>query len=80
MKIYCFVVLVCLFFLSCDQKSKVEKAVEEIPVDIKVERFDKVFFETKPEDLEMVKKQYPYFFPAGNDDSVWLSKMQEPIW
>jgi len=80
MKIYRFVVLVCLFFLSCDQKSKVEKAVEEIPVDIKVERFDKVFFETKPEDLAKVKKQYPYFFPAGNDDNVWLSKMQEPIW
>lgn len=80
MKIYSFVVLLCLFFLSCDQKSKVEKAVEEIPVDIKVERFDKIFFETKPEDLVKVKKQFPFFFPAGNDDSVWLTKMQEPIW
>ena len=79
MKIYRFVVVLCLFFLSCDQKSKVEKAVEEIPVDIKVERFDKVFFETKPEDLAKVKKQYPFFFP-GNDDTVWLSKMQDPVW
>lgn len=80
MKIYRFVVVLCLFFLSCDQKSKVEKAVEEIPVDIKVERFDKVFFETKPEDLAKVKKQYPFFFPPGNDDTIWLSKMQDPIW
>jgi len=80
MKIYRFVVVLCLFFLSCDQKSKVEKAVEEIPVDIKVERFDKVFFETKPQDLAKVKKQYPFFFPAGNDDNVWLKKMQDPIW
>ncbi|MDQ8011579.1 MAG: gliding motility lipoprotein GldB, partial [Flavobacterium nitrogenifigens] len=40
MKIYRFAVVLCLFFLSCNQKSKVEKAVEEIPVDIKVERFD----------------------------------------
>ncbi|MEP6805779.1 MAG: gliding motility lipoprotein GldB [Flavobacterium sp.] len=70
----------CLFFLSCDQKSKVEKEVEEIPVDIKVERFDKVFFETKPEDLAKVKRQYPFFFPPGNDDAVWLKKMQDPIW
>jgi len=69
-----------LFFLSCDQKSKVEKEVEEIPVDIKVERFDKIFFETKPEDLAKVKKQYPFFFPAGNDDSIWLNKMQDPLW
>ncbi|MEO8533837.1 MAG: gliding motility lipoprotein GldB [Flavobacterium sp.] len=80
MKIYRFVVLLCLFFLSCDQKSKVEKEVEEIPVDIKVERFDKVFFETKPEDLAKVKRQYPFFFPPGNDDNVWLKKMQDPIW
>jgi gliding motility-associated lipoprotein GldB len=80
MKIYRFVVVLCLFFLACDQKSKVEKAVEEIPVDIKVERFDKVFFETKPQDLAKIKKQYPFFFPAGNDDNVWLNKMQDPIW
>ncbi|MEN2401603.1 gliding motility lipoprotein GldB [Flavobacterium sp. MC2016-06] len=80
MKIYRFAVVLCLFFLSCDQKTKVEKEVEEIPVDIKVERFDKVFFETKPEDLAKVKKQYPFFFPAGNDDAVWLHKMQDPIW
>ncbi|WP_289665130.1 gliding motility lipoprotein GldB [Flavobacterium panacagri] len=80
MKLYRFAVVLCLFFLSCDQKSKVEKEVEEIPVDVKVERFDKVFFETKPEDLAKIKKQYPFFFPAGNDDNVWLQKMQEPIW
>ncbi|WP_281235195.1 gliding motility lipoprotein GldB [Flavobacterium gelatinilyticum] len=79
MKLYRFAVVLCLFFLSCDQKTKVEKAVEEIPVDIKVERFDKVFFESKPEDLSKIKKQYPYFFP-GNDDNVWLQKMKEPIW
>lgn len=79
MKMYRFVVVLCLFFLSCDQKTKVEKEVEEIPVDIKVERFDKAFFETKPEDLFKIKKQYPYFFP-GNDDNIWLQKMKEPIW
>ncbi|MFD1604012.1 gliding motility lipoprotein GldB [Flavobacterium artemisiae] len=80
MKIYRFAVLLCLFFLSCDQKSKVEKEVEEIPVDVKIERFDKVFFEAKPEDLAKVKKQYPFFFPAGTDDKVWIEKMQAPIW
>lgn len=79
MKIYRLAVVLCLFFLSCDQKTKVEKEVEEIPVYIKVERFDKVFFETKPEDLAKVKKQYPFFFP-GNDDNVWLQKMNDPIW
>ena len=80
MKIYRLVLVLCLFFLACDKKNKVEKAIEEIPVDIKVERFDKVFFETKPEDLAKVKKQYPFFFPEGNDDNIWFRKMQDPIW
>lgn len=64
---------------SCDKKSEVEKAVGEIPLEIKVERFDKAFFEAKPENLPQLKKQYPFFFP-GNDDKVWLDKMQNPQW
>lgn len=69
----------CLF-LSCDKKSKVEKAVEEIPVELKVNRFDKAFFETAPQDLPKLKAQYPFFFPPGNDDKVWTDKMQNPQW
>lgn len=67
-------------FVSCDKKSKTEKAVEAIPVEIKVERFDKLFFETSPKDLDKLKKKFPYFFPEGNDDAVWLEKMQNPLW
>ena len=67
-------------FVSCDKKSKEEKAVEAIPVAIKVVRFDKLFFETPPKDLEKLKKDFPYFFPKGTPDSVWLEKMQNPLW
>lgn len=80
MKKYLFPVVFSLFLLSCDKKSTVEKAVEEIPVEVKVERFDKIFFESKPEDLAKIKKEFPFFFPSGNDDSVWLDKMQHPDW
>ena len=80
MKKYLFLVVFCLFILSCDKKDKVESAVVEIPLNLKVERFDKIFFETPPQDLEKIKKQFPFFFPPGNDNSVWLSKMQDPLW
>ena len=80
MKIHPFIVVTCLFFLSCDKKNKTENAVTAIPLELKVERFDKIFFETPPKDLEKVKTAFPFFFPAGNDDSVWLDKMQDPIW
>lgn len=73
-----FALVVALY--SCDQKSKVEKAVEEIPIDIQVERFDKAFFEAKPEDLPQLKREFPFFFPQGTDDKVWIDKMQNPQW
>ena len=76
-----FVGLVCLLmFISCDKKTKVEKEVEEIPVEVKVVRFEKDFFETKPTDLQNLKAEYPFFFPEGNDDKVWIEKMQNPLW
>jgi len=80
MKIYLVPLIICFVFLSCDKKNKVEKAVEEISVEIKVDRFDKAFFETKPEDLNQLKQKYPYFFPASTDDAVWIEKMQHPQW
>ncbi|TRX38764.1 gliding motility lipoprotein GldB [Flavobacterium sp. ZT3R18] len=80
MKKYLLPIVFCLLFWSCDQKSKVEKAIEETPVTIKVERFDKIFFETPPKDLAKVKKQFPYFFSPKINDTVWLNKMQAPIW
>ncbi len=75
-----FIITLAIAFVSCDKKTKVENAVEVIPVEIKVERFDKLFFETEPKDLGTLKKEFPFFFPAGNDDSVWLEKMQNPLW
>ncbi|SCY71150.1 gliding motility-associated lipoprotein GldB [Flavobacterium caeni] len=76
-----FTLLAFVFFaFGCDKKSKVEQAVEEIPVSVQVERFDKAFFEAKPQDLPKLKAEYPLFFPKGNDDKVWTDKMQNPQW
>lgn len=66
--------------VSCDKKSKVEKEVEEIPLEIKVERFDKVFFESPVAELPKIKKTYPEFFPPGVQDEVWVEKMTNPLW
>lgn len=80
MKKYLFLLVIFLFVLSCDKKNKVENEVTAIPLDLNVTRFDKIFFETPPQDLEKVKKEFPYFFPDGVANSVWLSKMQDPLW
>jgi gliding motility-associated lipoprotein GldB len=80
MKKIFFILTLTTAFVSCDKKLKIEKEVQTIPVEIEVIRFDQLFFETPPADLKKLKKEFPYFFPIGNDDSVWLNKMQNPLW
>jgi len=80
MKRYIYITLIGVLFFSCDKKSKVEKAVEEIPVEMKVVRFEQAFFDAKPENLADVKAEYPDFFPEGTPDAVWIDKMQHPQW
>ena len=79
MKRYFILFFLFILYTSCDKKSSAEKAVEEIPLTLQIERFDKIFYETPAEKLPAVKNRYPYFFP-GNDDNVWLDKMKDPIW
>lgn len=74
------IIAITIAFVSCNKKSKIEKTVESIPVEIKVIRFDKLFFETQPENLGKLKADFPFFFPKGNDDNVWLNKMKDPLW
>ncbi|WP_396144189.1 gliding motility lipoprotein GldB [Flavobacterium sp.] len=80
MKKYFYLATIGLLLFSCDNKSKVEKAVEEIPVEMKVVRFEQAFFDAKPENLADVKAEYPDFFPEGTPDAVWIDKMQHPQW
>ena len=63
--------LFAISLFSCKEESKVEEAVAKIPVEFKVERFDQVFYQSKPEDLQKIKAQYPFFFPAGDYNKLW---------
>lgn len=67
-------------FFSCNKKSAVEKKIEALSVQIKIDRFDQVFFESSPKDLQKIKKRYPFFFPEGIPDSVWVNKINNPLW
>jgi gliding motility-associated lipoprotein GldB len=80
MKAYLVPLVLCLIFFSCDKKTKIEKAVEKIPVELQITRFDRLFFETPPQDLDKLKKKFPVFFPSNTSDSVWIEKMKNPQW
>ena len=80
MKKYLVALSLMIGLISCDKKSKVEKEVEKIPLELKVYRFDKAFFDTPPKELRNLKAEYPFFFPEGTPDKVWIDKMQDPQW
>jgi gliding motility-associated lipoprotein GldB len=67
-------------FLSCNQKSKTEEAVEEIPVSLSVNRFDQAFFDTKPENIAALRTNYPFFFPENTPDSYYSEKLKNADW
>lgn len=71
--------LVIVLLAACKQEDKTEQEIAKIPVDFKIERFDKLFYESKPEDLQLIKAKYPFFFPEGNEDSVWVNKLKNPL-
>lgn len=77
-----YLILLCSFFIiiSCDKKLKIENEVASIPVELKIERFDKAFYETPTKDIARLKSNYPYFFPMGTPDSVWTNKMKNPLY
>lgn len=66
-------------FVACEKKDKMQEKIDEIPLELKVERFDKLFYESSPDELPDLKQKYPYFFPEGNDDAVWTEKMTDPL-
>jgi len=81
MKKTIFLLLITVAFISCDKKTKTEKAIEETPVEeIQVERFDKKFFETPVSELPKLKADFPAFFPSTVSDKEWIEKMTNPQW
>ena len=76
------IVLIFLLIVvaSCDKKSVIEKQVQDIPVSLTVERFDKIFYETPVDDFQKMKSNYPAFFPSQFPDSIFINKMKDPLY
>ncbi|BCY27379.1 gliding motility lipoprotein GldB [Flavobacterium okayamense] len=68
-----------LILASCGEDKKKVEVVNTNPINVELVRFDKLFYESQPEDLLKLKNQFPYFFPAGNEDTVWTNKLSNPL-
>ena len=54
-------ILIAVSLFSCRDESKVEEAVAQIPVEFKVERFDQVFWGSKPGNCLQLKQNIHSF-------------------
>ena len=76
-KIGIFLILMICF--SCNKNAQLEKEIEALPMELKVERFDQVFMKSTKESLPTLKTQYPFLFPKQTLDSIFLQRTQDPI-
>jgi len=72
-------IVIFLLFQSCDNESKLEKDIAKIDVNVQVERFDKLFAESSPNDLPKLKSAYPFMFSKQYADSIWIARMNDTL-
>lgn len=80
MQVRIFIILVIgLYFVSCNEDSKVEKEIANIETDFTIERFDTAFLQATPKDLPKLKQAYPFLFSKRVPDSVWIYRMNDTL-
>ncbi|WP_162845337.1 gliding motility lipoprotein GldB [Flavobacterium arcticum] len=78
MKKFVLIVAALVIAVSCKEEDKKESEIAAIPIEkVTIDRFEKKFFGGTPDDLPQLKSEYPYFFPEGNEDAVWLEMMRD---
>jgi gliding motility-associated lipoprotein GldB len=75
-----FLFFLLLFIVGCGKKSKVQQDAENIPVQTTLERFDQIFYQTPIENFQELRNNYPHFFPTQIPDSLYIQKLQLPIY
>ncbi|PJB12282.1 MAG: gliding motility lipoprotein GldB [Flavobacteriales bacterium CG_4_9_14_3_um_filter_40_17] len=73
----CFLIFACL--ISCKNEDSNRKAIDAIPIELQIHRFDREFATAKPSDIPFLKTKYPYLFPKQYPDSVWTNKIKDTL-
>lgn len=68
-----------LIFFSCQNGSKIATEIEAIPMEVEVQRFDKLFANATLSELPKLKQDYPFFFPSQFADSIWEQRLADTL-
>ncbi len=75
----CYSALLVVLIWGCREEAKIQPEIARIQLQLDVDRFDLEFANATAENLDDLKKKYPYLFPEQYADSVWLLKMQDTL-
>ena len=73
------ILLIFLFFNTCQDEFTNESDIESISVSISFDRFDLKFYDQPSEIIPELKKKYPFLFPKQFSDSVWISRQKDSL-
>lgn len=79
-KIYLGVFAMPLLFLNgCKDVNTIDSDVAKVPVEISIERFDQLFYNTPISEMGVLKRKYPYLFPKQYNDAFWVEKKSDTL-
>ncbi|WP_445954805.1 gliding motility lipoprotein GldB [Yeosuana sp.] len=79
MKNVLLIILVVLVVFSCNRDHQSEQEIEKIPMDVKIERFDKMFSDVNLGNLSKLKQGYPFMFSKKYVDSFWIARTKDTL-
>jgi gliding motility-associated lipoprotein GldB len=65
-----------MFITSCKKEVSLES--NTVKEDVKVDRFDQLFYNKSNDEILELKQLYPFLFPSQVPDSVWINKSNNP--
>jgi len=75
-----FYLLLCsILLIGCKKEDKIRSEVLSVPVEAKIERFDREFMQVTPENFKALQNKYPYLLSSNIADSIWFKKKNDTL-
>jgi gliding motility-associated lipoprotein GldB len=68
-------IVIIFTIIACKNEEKDKVDVSNSAIKLTIERFEQQFYSADENSLQHLKVRYPYLFPVGNSDSIWLQKI-----
>jgi gliding motility-associated lipoprotein GldB len=73
------ILLVVISIVACQDDSKIKSEIADLPVNLKISRFDKMLIGANAESLPDLKKAFPFLFNSRTPDSIWIQKFEDSL-